>query len=256
MPSPVFLLGGTTAFVHDRALLRNERLKRMPHSKKQSGFTLVEVAVVLVIATFLITAILGSQSVLRAARVNSLVGMVGELRTGVAGFQDRYGFLPGDCPAVLVNDCFMPITTPAGVVYGGGGGNGNGFIDCCVAGSGLGAAGNESFNAAIHLFTTGFISRVDSGNPAAFISTPWGAVDITNSDASSNVPLFIAQPNNGSVRATIVFSNLPCEIAIGLDLKIDDGNVFLGRAMGVTPAGVPANTCPEGAQIPFYAVAL
>ena len=222
--------------------------------RSQTGFTLIEAAIVLVIAALLTTAILSSQSVLKAARVNSLVAMVSELRTGIAGFQDRYGFMPGDCPNT-VGDCIMWVTAPNGTTWGGSG-NGDGTLNCCDAGSGVAAAGNESFNVPIHLFTTGFLAHIDAGNPNAFLSTPWGAVDITSSGSASQVIAFLSEPGNYLVRHTIVFSNVPCEIVQALDVKIDDGNLFRGRAMGVTPAGVLAGTCPDGVQMPFYAVAI
>ncbi len=221
---------------------------------QQAGFTLVEAAIVLVIAALLAAAILGSQNVIKAARVNSLVGMVSELRTGIAGFQDRYGYMPGDCP-LTVSDCFLTVTDAAGNIWGGIG-SGNGLIDCCAAGTGLLSAGMESFNAPIHLYVTGFIGQIDAGNAAGFISTPWGPVDITNSGSDSGVLNFVTEPGNYAVRHVIVFSNLPCEIATALDVKIDDGNPFGGRAMGVPPVGVVAGTCPDGVQMRFYAVAI
>ena len=217
----------------------------------QGGFTLVEAAIVLVIAALLTTAILSSQSILKAARVNNLVGVVSDLRSAVAGFQDRYGYMPGDCPNT-VSDCTLPVTAPDGTVWSGSG-NGDGILNCCAAGLGVAAAGNESFISVIHLFNSGFIAKMDASNPNAFLSTPWGPIDITQSDSNSQVFSFLGEPGNSAVRHTMVFSNLPCEIARDLDLKIDDGNVFRGRAMS-DPIGVPG--CPDGARVPFYAVAL
>lgn len=215
----------------------------------QAGFTLVEAAIVLVIAALLTTAILSSQNILRASRVNNLVGTVSEVRSAVAGFQDRYGYMPGDCPNT-VSDCTLPL---AGTIYSGSG-NGDGVINCCAAGLGVAAAGNESFISVIHLFNTGFLAKIDAGNPNAFLGTPWGAIDITQSDSNSNVTQFLSEPGNTAVRHVMVFSNLPCEIVLELDIKIDDGNVFSGRALGDALAGVAG--CPEGNRMPFYAVAL
>ena len=219
--------------------------------RAQAGFTLIEAAIVLVIAALLTTAILSSQSILKAARVNNLVGVVSDLRSGVLGFQDRYGYMPGDCPNT-VSDCTLPVTAPDGTVWSGSG-NGDGILNCCAAGLGVAAAGNESFISVIHLFNSGFIAKIDAGNANAFMSTPWGPIDITQSDSNSNVFQFLSEPGNTAVRHTMVFSNLPCEIARELDLKIDDGNVFGGRAMA-DAIGVPG--CPDGARVPFYAVAL
>jgi prepilin-type N-terminal cleavage/methylation domain-containing protein len=64
--------------------------------RNQKGFTLVEIAIVLVIIGLLIGGILKGQSMIRNARVKSLVNDMENLKAAIYTYQDRYGMLPGD----------------------------------------------------------------------------------------------------------------------------------------------------------------
>jgi prepilin-type N-terminal cleavage/methylation domain-containing protein len=64
--------------------------------KDQKGFTLVEIAIVLVIIGLLIGGILKGQSMIENAKVKRLAKDIEGIRVAVISFQDRYNMLPGD----------------------------------------------------------------------------------------------------------------------------------------------------------------
>ena len=64
--------------------------------KNQKGFTLVEIAIVLVIIGLLIGGILKGQSMIHNAKVKRLVNDFEGIRAAVITYQDRFGKYPGD----------------------------------------------------------------------------------------------------------------------------------------------------------------
>jgi prepilin-type N-terminal cleavage/methylation domain-containing protein len=62
----------------------------------QAGFTLVEIAIVLIIIGLLIGGIIQGQAMIQNARVKRLVSDFDGMRAAVLTFQDRFSQLPGD----------------------------------------------------------------------------------------------------------------------------------------------------------------
>lgn len=74
--------------------------------KKQSGFTLIELAIVLVIIGLLLGGVLKGQELINSAKVKSLASDFRNVAVGIYSYQDRFHALPGDDPAAdkhLVN---------------------------------------------------------------------------------------------------------------------------------------------------------
>jgi prepilin-type N-terminal cleavage/methylation domain-containing protein len=69
--------------------------------KAQQGFTLVEIAVVLVIIGLLLGGVLKGQELINSAKAKSLVQEFRAVSTMVYSYQDRFRFLPGDDPSVV-----------------------------------------------------------------------------------------------------------------------------------------------------------
>ena len=80
----------------------------------QSGFTLVEVAVVLVIVGLLLGGILKGRELINSARVRSLADTTSSIQAAYFGFIDRYHRVPGDWNAA-------DATTAIGVTINTGG---------------------------------------------------------------------------------------------------------------------------------------
>lgn len=90
--------------------------------KKQSGFTLIEIAIVLVIIGLLLGGVLKGQELINSARVKNLANDFRTVPTYIYGYQDRFRAIPGDDPAVVAHVNGTLATGGAGTV-------GNGLIN-------------------------------------------------------------------------------------------------------------------------------
>ena len=66
---------------------------------RHQGFTLVEIAVVLVIIGLLLGGVLKGQELINSAKVKNVIGEFRNVSTYVFGYQDRFRAMPGDDPA-------------------------------------------------------------------------------------------------------------------------------------------------------------
>ena len=90
---------------------------------QQSGFTLVEIAIVLVIIGLLLGGILKGQELINSAKVKNLANDFRTIPTYVYAFQDKFRALPGDDTAAQthMSNCTVAISCANG--------NGNGVIN-------------------------------------------------------------------------------------------------------------------------------
>src|ERR1700735_2843794 len=64
----------------------------------KSGFTLIELSIVLVIIGLIVGGILTGQSLIDAAAQREQIAQIEKYNTAVRTFQGKYGYLPGDIP--------------------------------------------------------------------------------------------------------------------------------------------------------------
>src|SRR3990170_4404921 len=64
--------------------------------KRQRGFTLVEIAIVLVIIGLLLGGILKGQEMITQAKIKNVINDFNGLSAALYSYQDRYRALPGD----------------------------------------------------------------------------------------------------------------------------------------------------------------
>jgi prepilin-type N-terminal cleavage/methylation domain-containing protein len=174
------------------------KLKRLRGD--QAGFTLVEIAIVMVIIGLLIGGVLKGQAMIGNAKVKRVVKQADELRAAVMTFYDKYGVYPGDNNLVGV---------PPG---SNGTGNGNGQI-----------AGAEVYALYRDLGLAGLISGTYNGTSDLLKHTFGGNVDIVYVN-----PPGASTPPDHYLR----FYNLPAEVCTEIDTKNDDGVATTGTIVG------------------------
>ena len=87
----------------------------------QKGFTLIEIAIVLVIIGLLLGGILKGQELINSARVRNLADSTSGIQAAYFGFMDRYRKVPGDWAMTAADDAI------GGTINSGG--NDNGRLD-------------------------------------------------------------------------------------------------------------------------------
>lgn len=91
--------------------------------KKQNGFTLIELAIVLVIIGLLLGGVLKGQELINSAKVKNLVADFKNVQVFMYGYQDKFKALPGDDATVVsahIGATATLATTPATATQGNG----------------------------------------------------------------------------------------------------------------------------------------
>ena len=186
----------------------------------RSGFTLIEVAIVLVIIGLLLAGIFKGQELMANARVRSIVQQHDGVRAAYLGFMDRYRQPPGDYAQAAAN--ITGLSTACGAVGNPGGGNGDGRID---------AANGEFILAWEHLSKAGFLttSYTCTSNTAVTETSvalnPYGGfLQLIYDDVYAGNPRAQHNLKTGN--------NMPADILAAIDRKVDDGNALTGSFRG------------------------
>jgi prepilin-type N-terminal cleavage/methylation domain-containing protein len=84
--------------------------------RAQAGFTLVELAIVMIIIGLLIARVLKGQALIHDARVTSTVAQTKAIEAATTTFRDTYNFIPGDMtnPTVRLPNCLIAPCSNAG----------------------------------------------------------------------------------------------------------------------------------------------
>jgi prepilin-type N-terminal cleavage/methylation domain-containing protein len=186
--------------------------------KRQSGFTLIEIAIVLVIIGLLLGGVLKGQELITSARVRNMVSQQDGVKAAYFGFLDRYRALPGDYSAASTNIANVTTTVAA---CGNGNGNGDGTITTANA---------ENILAWEHLSKAGFINGTYScaGAAATAASVPTNAYG-----QFLNLIFDNTFAGGGANRHNLqTGANVPSDILGEIDRKVDDGNATTGTFRG------------------------
>ena len=89
--------------------------------RKQSGFTLIEIAIVLVIIGLLLGGVLKGQELINSAKVKNLATDFRNIPIYIYGYQDKFKALPGDDQNAVAHlgSAATLATTPAGTLANG-----------------------------------------------------------------------------------------------------------------------------------------
>jgi prepilin-type N-terminal cleavage/methylation domain-containing protein len=250
--------------------------------QSQAGFTLVELAIVMIIIGLLIGGVLKGQQLITNAQVAATVAQIKSIDAATTSFKDQYAGIPGDLvtPATRLPNCLLNCAIA---------GNGDGKVDTAAGVAiNFGAVpGGEQLAFWAQLNKAGLLTGINPPNavgvgapstwggyaPAskingggfdvgwygggvAFPSQSAGAVGLNV--LSGHYLALHGQPGV-AMSATVADGFMTSNIAARIDTKIDDGvpnsgSVLAGGVAACTLAGPPAtyNEAATGAQCSLY----
>lgn len=181
--------------------------------KYQSGFTLIEIAIVLVIIGLLLGGVLKGQEMINNSKVrNTITGLDG-ISAAIYSYQDRYQALPGDDPNAAAR--WGATATD---------GDGNGVID--GAWTAVDSTAEESASVWQHLRFAGLVTGAPATVPAT-ISPPnhafggvFGVETVGGAGAAGDTTI----PSG----VVICMNNVEAKFGEILDRNLDDGDGTLG----------------------------
>ena len=192
---------------------------------QQSGFTLVEIAIVLVIIGLLLGGILKGQELINSAKVKNLANDFRTIPTYIYAYQDKFKSLPGDDVSVT--------THVTGGTLGTGGTPGNGVIE---------GAWNVAETGTVE--SNIFWQHVRLANLAAGPTTPAAGFAPTNAVGGriglSSATAAQIQITGMTGTYQICSSGILGKFAKQLDIQMDDGITNTGSLRAVA----------DGAAIP------
>ncbi|HQN64960.1 MAG TPA: prepilin-type N-terminal cleavage/methylation domain-containing protein [Methylophilus sp.] len=193
--------------------------------KKQTGFTLIELAIVLVIIGLLLGGVLRGQELINSAKVKNMVTELKNMQVYIYTYQDKFKALPGDDKAA---------TTHVGATNNG---DGDGEIDGAWS-----ATAGESFN---------FWQHVRLANVATGSTTLTDATYLPTNNEGGPVGIQ-SKPQNTITGLTgsyaVCTGGILGKLAKQIDSQIDDGDTTKGSVMvassvdGSTAAAAVATT--------------
>jgi prepilin-type N-terminal cleavage/methylation domain-containing protein len=202
---------------------------------RQQGFTLVEIAIVLVIIGLLLGGILKGQEMIVQARIKNVINDFNGITAAYASYQDRYRAIPGDdAGAVARWGLGAPAVSPTA-----GNGNVEGVYNDVTAG-----AEPESRLFWWHLRQAGFIPGPTTP-PAQAASQPTNAVS-----GMIGVETGTGAATMGLAGLIVCTANVPDKIAIAVDTQTDDQSSNTGSMRSMLQG---ATNPPIGAAAAAYA---
>jgi prepilin-type N-terminal cleavage/methylation domain-containing protein len=194
------------------------------------GFTLVEIAIVLVIIGLLLGGILKGQEMITQAKIKNVMSDFSGISAAFHGYQDRYRAIPGDDPNAATRWSLGTVTLASGA-YGDG---------QIAGGYGSTTANEESRVFWWHLRQSGFVAGSLQNQPFNALT---GIIGVQTGNSAGGAAL------GGFSGLIICSANLSDKIAAAVDTQMDDGipNTGTVRATLQTapnPPIVAATTSP------------
>lgn len=191
----------------------------MKSIRDQKGFTLVELAIVLVIIGLILGAVLKGQALIDSARLKRAYNLEREVLAAVYTYMDKYSKYPGDDNNV---------NGRWGLTNGNNDGLITGFSTACVA-----ADTTETCLAWREMRLAGLLSgdTTSAVNP----NNPYGGVAGIGTTAVQ-----------GLTDQWIGLTNIPYDVCETLDMQYDDGTATAGYSTGSIRGSGDYNTATSG----------
>jgi len=205
---------------------------------QQSGFTLVEIAIVLVIIGLLLGGILKGQELINSAKVKNLANDFRVIPTYIYAYQDKFKALPGDDPAAQTH-------LPGGTVADNG--NGNGVIDGQWNST---TATDESFTFWRHVRLANLAAGPTVLTDAEYV--PKNAVSGILGVSSTTVAQIWITGMTGTYQ--VCSKGILGKFAKQLDIQMDDGKTETGSMRAIldsSGAGVAVATGSIDEALPY-----
>ena len=212
---------------------------------RRSGFTLIELSIVLVIIGLIVGGVLVGQDLIRAAEVRSAIAQVEKLNTGVNTFRGKFNAIPGDMATSIATQFGFSNASCAGTA---GLRDGNGVLEGNAGSGSLLQAGGEtglfwndiSSSVAGNLIDGSFSTATCTGTPSpastAFTSyfppskLGRGAYLYVYANGGFN---FYGMSTISAVASGVVTSGVSLSVmqAYNIDTKMDDGRPTTGNVL-------------------------
>jgi len=199
-----------------------------------SGFTLVEVSIVIVIVGLLVTSVFAGNALIKSAQLQNVIKEIRENDTAIKQFKEKFKYYPGDLPNAT---SYWPSATN---------GNGNWAIQ---------TPATEALYVWQDLVFAGLIQGSYSGT----ISSPTyvQSVNVPGSTYPNGVFFFLYHTNNFQTTGnTLTFSKISADgsdawdksiitstDAYSIDTKMDDGNAGTGNLYAIDGGDTTSGSC-------------
>lgn len=183
-------------------------------TRGQTGFTQIEIAIVMAILALLLGGILKAQEMVTQARIKNVVADFPRMSAAYHAYEDRYHALPGDDPRAAVRW--------SGAISGNGDGVVSGKYNSMIA-------IDESRLWWDDLRRAGLVSGSGTRQPFNAVA---GMVGVQTGNAAGGTAL------GGFGGLIVCTAGLPDKVAIAVDTQLDDGHLATGSVRG-QKQGVP-----------------